>query len=77
MKTVAKSPPVFCMQHFLSSSYIDKFIFLEKLLFTVMAPLFENFTPITLQNVGNSDLEKFRSGREVFARYRSSKIDKT
>jgi hypothetical protein len=49
----------------------------EKMQFTVMAPIFEIFTLNTLQNVGNSDLQKFWSERDAFTRYRRWKIAKT
>ncbi len=43
---------------------------LAKLQFTVIAPIFKIFTPITLHDERNADLQKFGSGREWYLRYR-------
>ncbi len=45
-----------------------------KLQFTVMAPIFEIFIPITLLDERNSDLQKFWSGRKWFSTYRNLKV---
>jgi hypothetical protein len=39
-----------------------------------MASIFEIFISITLYDERNSDLQKFRSGREGFSRYRNLKV---
>jgi hypothetical protein len=45
-----------------------------KVQFTVMASIFKIFTPITLHDERNADLQNFGSGREWFSRYRDLKV---